>query len=252
MVLAMMVVNVFGLIVKQLCADQSIGGGVAASDGIHDQLPGSKQGGSHQLGQRRIRDGMVLHRVALVCASTVWVIFTGPARPEAGQVTNSDYGCTYSSKTKGDVLHVDHCAWSDAAGHIHLKREQRLALDFDRHGLASVNIGGGWYYVSQDGRLAPVMTMDNWAEPFAGGLARSPVGNKIGFINCNLAVVIPPRYDGALPFEDGRAEVCIDCKLTSHGEHSSYEGGRWSCIDRRGRVRKPFSPGLSAGHVCRN
>ncbi|MGP0060840.1 MAG: WG repeat-containing protein [Beijerinckiaceae bacterium] len=195
---------------------------------------------------------MVANRTALVCAFAVWVMLAAPAWPEASQATTTDYSCAYSPKAKGDVLQFEHCAWSDAAGHTYLKREHRLALDFDRYGLASVNIGGGWYYVSRDGRLAPVMAMDNWAEPFADGLARSPVGHKIGFINRNLALIIPPRYDGALPFEHGWAEVCIDCKLTSHGEHSWYEGGRWGCIDRHGHERKPFSPSQGAGHVCRN
>ena len=195
---------------------------------------------------------VVANRAVLVCAFIAWVMFAVPAWPGASQATSADYSCTYSAKAKGDVLQFERCAWSDGSGHIHLKREHRLALDFDRYGLARVNIGGGWYYVGRDSRLAPVMTMDNWAEPFADGLARSHVGNKIGFINRNLVLVIPPRYDGALPFEHGWAEVCIDCKLASQGEHSWYEGGRWGCIDRRGHERKPFSPSQGAGHVCRN
>ena len=187
--------------------------------------------------------------VTLVCAFTVSVIFAGTAWSETSQTANADYSCTYSPKAKGDVLQFEHCAWSDAAGQIHLKLKHQLALGFDRHGLASVNIGGGWYYVRRGGRLAPVMMMDNWAEPFADGLARSPVGSKIGFINRNLALVIPARYDGAYPFEHGRAEVCIDCRLSSDGEHSWYEGGRWSCIDRDGREREPCRPGEDAGHA---
>ena len=121
---------------------------------------------------------------------------------------------------------------SDAAGHFHLKRNHLRAPDFDRHGLASVYIGGGWYDARRDGRLAPVMARDNGAEPFADGLARSPQGGKIGFIDRHLAWVIPARYDGAFPSEQGWAEVCIGCKLTTDGEHSGYAGGLWGCIDR--------------------
>lgn len=193
-----------------------------------------------------------LNGAVLICAFTLSALFAGIEWSMANPVANPDYRCIYSSKAKDDVLDFEHCAWSDAAGHIHLKRKHLLALDFDRNGLASVNIGGGWYYVRRDGRLAPVMMMDNWAEPFADGLARSPVGSKIGFINRNLALAIPARYDGALPFEHGWAEVCIDCKLTSDGEHSWYVGGRWGCIDHRGHERGPFRPGQGAGHVCRN
>jgi hypothetical protein len=189
---------------------------------------------------------------ALICAFAISALFAGTARSVADSAANPDYGCTYSPKAKGDVLHFERCAWSDAAGHIHLKRKHRLALDFDRYGLASVNIGGGWYYVRRDGRLARVMVMDNWAEPFADDLARSPVGSKIGFIDRNLALVIPARYDGAFPFERGWAEVCIDCKLVLDGEHSSYMGGLWGCIDHHGHEREPFRAGQDAGHLCRN
>jgi hypothetical protein len=190
--------------------------------------------------------------VALYCALTVSVTFAGTAWSETSKVANADHACTYASRAKGDVLQFEHCAWSDAAGHLHLKRKHRLALDFDRHGLATVNIGGGWYYVRRDGRSAPTMMYDNWAESFTDGLARSPVGGKIGFINRNLALVIPARYDGALPFRHGRAEVCIDCKVASDGEHSWYKGGRWACIDHLGHEREPFTPDQRAGHVCPN
>jgi hypothetical protein len=194
---------------------------------------------------------MVLNRTALVCAFAISAAFAGPARVEAGEAANADYSCAYSSKAKSDVVQVDHCASADAAGHIHLKRQHLRALDYDRYGLASVYIGGGWRYVSRDGRLASVMTMDNGADPFADGLARSPVGAKVGFINRDFVLVIPSRYDGALPFENGSAAVCIDCKLTSEGEHSSYEGGRWACIDGHGHERQPFRASLGAGQICR-
>jgi hypothetical protein len=201
------------------------------------------------------------HRAALIGVFTIAAWFAGTAWSVAGPVAKPDYGCIYapeanstkanSAKATGDVIHVERCARSDSAGHFHLKRQHLLALDFGRHGLASVYIEGGWYYVRRDGRLAPVMTMDNGAEPFSEGFARSPVGGKIGFINLNLALAIPARYDGALPFGDAGAEVCIDCRLVSRGEHSSYEGGRWACIDHHGHEREPFSPDRGAGHVCR-
>jgi hypothetical protein len=193
---------------------------------------------------------LIHHRAALIVVFAIAAMFAATAWSVASPVTNPDHNCTYAPKAKSEVRHFEHCARSDAAGHFHLKHQHLLALDFDRQGLASVNIDGGWYYVRRDGRLAPVMTMDNGAEPFAEGYARCPVGGKIGFINRNLALVIPARYDGALPFEHAGAEVCIDCKLVSHGEHSSFEGGRWACIDQHGREREPFSPDRAAGHIC--
>jgi hypothetical protein len=191
------------------------------------------------------------HATALTCALAALAAFVEPARPATSQGAGADQNCAYAAKGRGEIVQVDHCAWVDAAGRIHLKRRHLRALDFGRHGLASVNIDGAWHYVSRDGRLAPVMSMDNGADPFADGLARSPVGGKIGFIDRNLAFVIPARFEGALPFDHGSAEVCVDCKLNSDGEHSSYEGGRWACIDRHGHERQPFSAGPGAGQVCR-
>jgi hypothetical protein len=189
---------------------------------------------------------------ALICAFTVATSLAGTARSAA----NPDYACSYSPKANGELIHFEDCAHSDAAGHIHLKHKHLRALGFDRFDLASVSIGDGshigdgLYYVRQDGRLARVMMMDNWADPFADGRARSPVDGKIGYIDQNLKLVIPARYDGALPFEHGWAQVCIDCKLASDGEHSWYAGGRWSCIDRHGRAQGPFRPVEGARDIC--
>ena len=168
----------------------------------------------------------------------------------ATAAAGADHGCSYAAT--GEMRQVEHCASLDAAGQVHLKHDVRAALHYDANGLASVYIdGGGWHYLTRDGRAAPVMSMDNGADPFVDGRARSPVGGKIGFIDRHLVLVIPARYDGALPFEGGRAEVCIGCTLAPEGEHSAYVGGRWGCIDRHGRERGPLTPAPGAGHACR-
>ena len=88
----------------------------------------------------------------------------------------------------------------------------------------------------------PVETMDNGPDYFKDGLARSPVGGKIGYIDRKLNLVIPATYDGAYPFKDGVAVVCTACQIVSDGEHDWYEGGQWGRIDRKGRVVTPFRP----------
>ena len=86
---------------------------------------------------------------------------------------------------------------------------------------------------------------ENRPDYFEDGLARSPVGGKIGYIDRKLNFVIPAAYDGAYPFKDGVAIVCTGCTIVSdktvtEGERSWYEGGQWGRIDRRGRVVSPF------------
>jgi hypothetical protein len=123
-----------------------------------------------------------------------------------------DLDCTYDSPADHDIHTFKSCAWVDPDGHLHVTPGHLHRLSYDRRGLATIHIGQ-WYYVRRSGRLAPVMTLDNGAEPFSDGLARSPVGEKIGYIDRRLRLVIPARYDGALRFEAGVAVVCTACKL---------------------------------------
>jgi hypothetical protein len=149
--------------------------------------------------------------------------------------------CTYSSRLDKDTLTHPGCAWRDASGRIHLSPTHLRRLDFDGSGLASVHIDG-FYYVRRDGRLAATMELDNWADPFVDGRARSQAHGKIGYIDRSLRLRIPARYDGAYPFDHGLAVVCRACTSRSHGEHGWYEGGVWGCIDRYGRERSAFRP----------
>ena len=127
------------------------------------------------------------------------------------------------------------CTRTDASGHLTVPPRHVHSLKFDKYGLATVWTSG-FYYVTRDGRMARVLPFDNGADYFVGGLARTEVRGKVGFIDRKLRVVIPPRYDFAFPFNGGTAVVCNGCKETSDGgEHKSMVGGQWSIIDRHGR-----------------
>jgi hypothetical protein len=141
--------------------------------------------------------------------------------------------CAYESPESGEMLTVEHCAWKDAQGRVHLTRDHLSRLTYDRYGLAGVYVEG-WRYLTRDGRSAAVLAFDNGPDPFAEGLARSPVGEKIGYIDRTLRTVIPAEFDGAFPFEHGVAVVCVGCRAQSEGEHAFYAGGSWGCIDHRG------------------
>ncbi|WP_342251117.1 WG repeat-containing protein [Sphingomonas sp. OTU376] len=142
--------------------------------------------------------------------------------------------CFYAPRG-GELDTFPDCAAQDADGTIRLAPAHRMKLDHDRGGLATVHVGKSFHYVARDGRSAPVMVMDNGADPFVDGRARSEWNGKIGYIDRALHLVIARRYDGAMPFEKGVAEVCIGCSLTGDGEHHWYAGGRWLRVDRLGR-----------------
>jgi hypothetical protein len=161
------------------------------------------------------------------------MIGSGPAEPRPLPVS-----CAYSDSIHREIALHEDCASVDSNGRAHMKPEYRRRLAFDRHGLASVRLGSRWFWFDRSGRSAETMLYDTWAEDFSNGLARSPRAGKIGFIDRSLRLVIPARYDGALPFDGGVAEVCMGCSLVYHGEHGIYEGGTWFCVDRRGRERR--------------
>jgi len=144
------------------------------------------------------------------------------------------------------------CAATGPDGRPRLQRSYLARLRYDRDGLASVMLFNAtdtrkyqWYYVRRGVIPVPVESMDNGPDMFEDGLARARVGDKIGYIDRKLNLVIPATYDGAYPFRDGVAVVCTACTYFSdptatEGERGWYRGGQWGRIDRRGRVVSPF------------
>jgi hypothetical protein len=158
-----------------------------------------------------------------------------------GEPARTQLDCAYSPRQVDDVVLYKNCASLDAAGVPRLAPRHLAALRFDRRGLASLWLGNGFYYVARDGRVAPVMALDNWADAFADGLARSPRGGKIGYIDRTLCLAIPATYDGAFPFHHGRAVVCRGCVIQKTDEDSTYVGGLWGCIGTDGRETTPLT-----------
>jgi len=166
------------------------------------------------------------------------------------QAARFDVQCIYPSRFEKELVTAPDCARRDGA----LRFNPARLMDFAfRHGLVDVNIGGHWYYVGRDGSSAPVMTFDNGADEFQSGLARSEVDGKIGYIHKGLKLVLPRIYDGAFPFDRGRAIVCFGCTRETDGEHSYYAGGDWTCIDTLGRElrgRERAEPGRVGRTDC--
>lgn len=116
-------------------------------------------------------------------------------------------------------------------------------LPFDSYGLAPVHVRDGWMYVNRTGRavITGVPTFDNGPDDFHDGLVRFVKNNKYGFADRRGKVVVAPIYDGAMNFENGRAEVCKGCVdkcVAPYCEYHVFSGGVWSTINSRGQVVK--------------
>jgi hypothetical protein len=115
-------------------------------------------------------------------------------------------------------------------------------MRFDSHGLASVlSRREGWMYVVRTGRvvISGVPSVDNGPDSFHDGLVRVVKNKKYGFANRQGQLVVPPVYDGAMNFENGRARVCKDCEskcADQSCEYHSFAGGEWFQIDTQGAV----------------
>lgn len=108
-------------------------------------------------------------------------------------------------------------------------------LSFDSDAPAAILVNDhDFYFVIRTGKTAPALKFDNGADYFVEGLARTVKNGKVGFVNPQLDIVIAPVWDFALPFDHGTAKVCMGCKQTPVGEHSTAAGGTWFTIDRRG------------------
>ena len=147
-----------------------------------------------------------------------------------------DLSCMYSSRREG-MTQQKACA---ALNGEHLRvRPSVISQSVFEHGLTQIFCDGNWWYVQRDGTAQRMATMDNGADYFNAGLARAISHGKTGFVNRQLRFVIPARYDNAMPFYDGTADVCNGCVEVREDEHTVMQGGIWGKIDRTGREVVP-------------
>jgi hypothetical protein len=72
----------------------------------------------------------------------------------------------------------------------------------------------GWVYIDTKNRtIGKAETLDATPDEVFGGYARFRAANgKIGYLDRNRRVAIPAQFDGAFPFKNCRALVCVGCR----------------------------------------
>lgn len=134
---------------------------------------------------------------------------------------------------------VAQCARRDPGGDTVVRPD--VAAEHAPPGVVSaVVVDGTLLYVISSGKTAPALWFDNGTDYFVEGLARTVRNGKVGFVDEELAEVVPPSWDFAFPFESGLAVVCSGCTSRPVGEHSEMVGGEWGYIDSKGRVVVPL------------
>ena len=135
---------------------------------------------------------------------------------------------------------VPNCVYTKFNGRRFISPRYLKALSFDRYGLATVRVDDGWMYVDRHGNalITGVPTVDNGPDYFRDGLVRFVKDEKYGFADRKGRIVIQPIYDGAMPFEEGKAKVCQGCVIKRTGEYQFFSGGRWILLDTKGATKK--------------
>lgn len=152
-----------------------------------------------------------------------------------------DVPCSYAAREASHDIE-EHPACAVRAGDRWvLATTTRQQLEYSDGGLATVFIEGQWHYANRRGNLLAVPTYDNSPDQFQDGLVRVQVAGKMAFYDREFREVIPPQYDWAWPFEQGRALVCKGCRLAPRDDdgHSALEGGVWGYINTAGEELVP-------------
>lgn len=79
-----------------------------------------------------------------------------------------------------------------------------------------------------------VFPYDNGPDYVEDGTFRIIKEGKIGYANVAGEIIIPPKYEAAFPFENGRAKVSLHADKESDGEHSWWVNTDWFYIDKKG------------------
>ncbi len=137
------------------------------------------------------------------------IILFAVARALAQTATNAD---PLLVVVNGKYGYIDH------QGRI-LIPPQFLWADGFSQGLGTVYVCGKYVSIDANGRMQP----RRWAA--AGNLSKKAQDGKIGFVDASGKFVVPPLFDGALPFSDGLAAV--------------KSGEKWGFVDTNGRQTIP-------------
>lgn len=151
------------------------------------------------------------------------------------------YTCYYYSLVKtednpyGEFQPYRNCIFIDNNCELKFTKEHFKNVDFTEDSIANIHIiGFGSAYVNKQGKVVLMHTFDNGADYFHEGLARSIKDGKLGYVNRALETVIPPQYDAAYPFKDGKAKVGINCNKVQADEHFFWDCKEWFYIDKNG------------------
>lgn len=108
--------------------------------------------------------------------------------------------------------------------------------EFDKIAFVGLQNRPGAYAIDRkENILFQVFIDDNWPDMVQDGVFRIQENNKIGYADMQGNIILAPQFDGAWPFSEGIARVCIGGTLKKEGDYTILEGGKYKFIDKSGK-----------------
>jgi hypothetical protein len=116
------------------------------------------------------------------------------------------------------------------------KYAQCLTDTFRTHAIVMTKSDSKWVVIDrQEKVLYEIFPYDNGLDYASEGLFRIVKDGKIGYADASTyAIVIPPQFDCAYPFENGKAKVSTNCKTVADGEYRAWTSDEWKYVDKKG------------------
>lgn len=158
--------------------------------------------------------------------------------PDTLTITKVPFDCVNVVPCETTNGTIDTCMCNDDS--LRLNKNILPSMRFDSLGHTFVFVDSQWIMIDNEGAivLAGIASVDNGPDYPSDNRIRFRNGGKWGYATENGTVVIPAKYDGAMPFKNGAASVCLGCKVKYEGEYMLFDGGRTFIIDTVGNVKQ--------------
>ena len=171
----------------------------------------------------------------LALSFALCIIFFGCASPDSKQENSASL--TQVNDTLYSFSMAGKKGFKNTKGSVVIQPVYEDVLtDTFKNKIAFVLDTNFWAIDKRGRRVVRPFIIDNGPDYIQEGLFRYVQNKKIGYVNADGEVKIKARFDGAFPFHNNRAAVCIKCKEITSGEVHYWQGGKWGYVDKMGRL----------------
>jgi hypothetical protein len=156
--------------------------------------------------------------------------------PDTSSINQTAFDCVNVLPCETKHKRISNCICKDDS--LRLNKNILASLKYDRFGHAFIFADSQWMMIDKEGaiHLSGIIAVDNGPDDPSNNRIRFRQNGKWGYANANGIIMIPATYDGAMPFENGVASVCIGCNVKYEGEYMLFDGGRRFSIDTLGNM----------------